>query len=147
MSRDDNPFGDVDDEIANRGGVLQGQAYAARERIDEKPNGNGEGFDFTVNCTNCSGRYVVTIGWPELIVASCGATPLDADSQRPWAFKEGFLYPPIGCSCGTPLSVPITPDKAQRMIKTGIRMNVLNPQTAEQARLHTLQQMQRMRRG
>ena len=141
-----NPFGDVEEQIDQTRGVLDDEAMRRFDRVVERANPQGEGFDFHVHCTNCGSRNTITLKWPELIVAGCGLVPVDVDSGIPWVSQGGFLYPPVVCGCHTNLIVPLTPDKANRFIQTGISMRRLDPNQVEQHRRAAIARAQSQRR-
>jgi hypothetical protein len=124
----DPNFRDVEKQLSRNQGVLAGDAWSDQERIDNQVNSERLGWDFTCRCQTCGRPVKITVVWGELIVASCGLVPQDADSGQPWVFHQGFLYPPITCGCGKEIHVPMTPDMASRFIATGVQMQILNPQ-------------------
>jgi hypothetical protein len=146
MSRE-NHFGDVEKQLAHDRGVFAGsEGWSNQERIEESVNPDGKGYDFVCNCQNCGKKVIVTLPWIELITASVRLTPVDADTGQPWTYQNGFLYPPIQCGCGRPIHVPITPDKAQRYLQTGVSMNILTPQVVQAKQQEVLAISQRGRR-
>ena len=140
-----NPFGDVERDLARRG-VLDGEGWTTQEKIDEKLNTQGQGWDFVCHCQNCSQKVCVTLPWIELATAGMGLTPMDFETGTPWAYRNGFLYPPILCACQSPIHVPITPEKANRLIETGVNARVVSPQAIQQARVRVQQMSQAGRR-
>jgi hypothetical protein len=140
-----NHFGDVQGEIDDTRGVLDGGAYRNQERVQEKAV--KEGFTFELNCQSCNRPCRVTVPWTELIVASVGVLPLDEDSRQPWIMQQGCMYPPVRClGCRNPLSVPITPDKAARFLRTGISMGAIQSAQVQAAQQETMRQAQQLRR-
>lgn len=133
-----NPFGDVDRELGRRG-VLDGEGWTTQEKIEEKLNVQGLGYDFICHCQNCSQKVCVMLPWIELVPASMGLTPVDGDSGTPWVYRNGYLYPPIVCGCQSPIHVPITPEKAARCIETGIKARAVSPQAIQQTQLRVQQ--------
>lgn len=139
----DQPFSDVEHDINIARGVLDGDAYRDQERVIERLSDDHRGFDFQCKCQNCGKPAVVSIYWPELVVAGMGVLPLDMNSNQPWAAHQGFMYPPVRCGCGSMLPVPITPDKANRFIETGVKMQCLSAQQVGQMRQSVQQQAPR----
>lgn len=122
MSNYQQDFGDVDHDIAGTRGVLGGDAFDQQERVIEKLNPQRIGFDFQCRCQSCGRPSVVTLTWPEILVASCGRVPADSDTGQPWVSHDGKLYPPVRCTgCAGGLFIPMTPDKAMRLVETGIK--------------------------
>ena len=138
----DDPFGDVQKDIQGTRGVLDGDAFRGQERVDEKVSPSGEGYDFVVKCQHCGRPYTVTIPWSELTVASVGALPADERTGVPWVSQGGFMFPQVRCSCQTALLIPITPDKAQRFLQTGISMRLVDPQRVGALQQQVLAQQQ-----
>lgn len=133
MSTDPN-FRDVERQLAKSQGVLAGDAWSDQERVDDAINPDKVGWDFMLRCQTCGRLVKVTTVWGELIVASVGLIPQDADSGQAWIYHQGFMYPPITCGCGKDIHVPLTPDKAQRFLKVGIDQRILDANWVEQQR-------------
>lgn len=135
-------FGDVEQFIADQRGVLDGDAFRTQERIVEKMAPDGSGYTFQLYCQTCGRPCLVTVPWNELIVASMGLVPEDMQSRMAWVVHDGVMYPPVRCSCANPLYVPMTPDKADRLVQTGIKANRLDA-----ARVAQYKQQMRARAG
>lgn len=138
---------DFDEEVEGLGfGVLDGEAAHAQERvIDKGIDPDGSGWRWQCKCQHCNRPYIVTIPWDELVVASCKQLPLNRDNGMPWIFNDGVFYPSIYCSCGTLVQLPITADKCERLIRSGISLGKLNPQQVNQMRQNVIAQAQRPR--
>jgi hypothetical protein len=140
-------FQDVESEIDETRGVLDGGAFKNHERVIEKPNKQGAGYDFRCNCGNCNRQSDVTIPWSELIVASVRQLPCDEATGTAWITQNGYMYPPVTCqACGQLLSVPITPDKAERFLKAGISSGAIRMEQVAQGQQATLRQAASLRR-
>lgn len=138
---------DDDSDLDTSGGVLSGDAMSEFEKVREKVSPQGIGYDFITNCQNCNTPLAVTIPWAELIVASVpGGVPLNQENGQPWQIFKGFLYPSVFCRCGTIISLPLTPDKCERFVLTGIRMGKLNPAQVDQMRQNVQARLQQYRR-
>lgn len=136
-------FQDAEPDIANARGVLDSDAFRNQEKVTERINSDKQGYDFQVQCGSCGKSHVVMIPWPELIVAGLRIVPADMHSNLPWQEKGGFMYPPVRCGCNYPLFVPITPDKANRFVNTGISLQHLTEQGVQQYRQQTLARVPR----
>jgi hypothetical protein len=140
-------FDDVEREIGEQRGVLDGAAFQNQEKVSDALSSDGQGWQFTCNCQHCNRQSQVTVPWAELVVASVGVLPVDVDSQRPWLTQGGFLYPPVLCqACKQMLSIPITPDKAMRCLRTGVSMKKVDPTWVQQSQAQTMQRVQHLRR-
>jgi hypothetical protein len=138
-------FDDVEDELGKINGVLDSDALRNQERIIEKLNPQGIGYDFHANCQNCNRQNSVTLTWPEIIVASAGLLPVDEHSRRPWIAGRGAMFPPIGCAaCGEQLLVPVTPDKAERYLRAGMAAKFLTPEQVNSGRMSAMQRAKAM---
>jgi len=132
MSADD--FADEELLIAGQQGVLAGDGFQHMETIQSKvtPGQNGQaspGYTFELHCINCSTKNGVQVSWLELVDLSAGAVPMDPDLRRPWIFNRGKATPPCACGrCGKPLAIFMTPDEAQRYVRTGIQIGALGEQ-------------------
>lgn len=147
-------FRDVGKELDRSRGVFAGSAaWDNQEQLEERisstlgNNGKPIGFDFKAVCNNCGKGVLVTLPWIELITASEGLIPADADTGQPWVYSNGFLYPPITCSCGRPVPIPVTPDKANRYLQTAISMQIFPAQAviAKKQEVQALAQQGRRR--
>ncbi len=136
-------FSDVEQDIAGTRGVLDGDAFRDQERIVEKVNPQGVGFDCQVKCSHCGRPAVVTIPWPELMVAAMSVLPADMDTNLSWVAHQGYMYPPVRCGCNQPLHVPINPDKAKRFLETGLKMGCFTAQQWQQASAQVAQRAPR----
>jgi hypothetical protein len=150
MSAED--FADDEQVIAGQQGVLAGDGFQHMETIQSKvtPGKNGQpspGYTFVLHCINCSTKNGVEVSWLELVDLSAGAVPMDPDMRRPWIFNKGKATPPCACGrCGKPLFVFMTPDEAQRYVRTGVQMGAL-PEPAVLQRVHAIRQQQQAAYG
>ena len=144
----DRYFEDVEREIDGVGGVLDGEAFRNHERVTEKPNPAGHGYDFECTCGACNGPARVTITWPEIIVASVpGALPTNPENGQPWVYHAGVLYPSVFCPyCSQRLVIKITPDRCNRFLRAGESMGVINPHAVEAKRQETMRVLASRRR-
>jgi hypothetical protein len=145
MSAED--FADEEQAIASQQGVLAGDGFQHIETIQSKstPGKDGKpspGYTFELHCINCSTKNGVEVSWTELVDLSAGAIPMDPDARRPWIFAKGKATPPCACGrCGKALFVFMTPDEAQRYVRTGIQIGAI-PETAVMQRVHAIRQQQ-----
>lgn len=129
--------------IHNKQGVLGGEGFDEFETITAKqiPGQNGApspGYVFTLHCLSCSYQQGVQIGWTELVDLSAGALPTDPDNGQRWTFNGGKASPPCNCQkCGKTLYVYMTPDEAQRYVRTGVQTGAVN----EAGVIHRVQQV------
>lgn len=138
-------FRDVQNEISRKG-VLGGEAWDNQEQIKESLSPDNQGYDFVCHCDHCGKKLCITVPWVELVMASCGVTPVDTQNNQPWAFVNGFFYPPILCGCREAVFIPITPASANRMLGTGVKANILSQQAVAQKQAEILQRSQQGRR-
>jgi len=145
MSRED--FEDEELLIAGQQGVLAGDGFQHMETIQSKvtPGPNGQpspGYTFELHCINCSTKNGVMVSWLELVDLSAGAIPMDPDLRRPWLLNDRKATPPCSCGrCGKALAVYMTPDEAQRYVRTGIQIGAIQEALVMQ-RVHAIRNQQ-----
>lgn len=145
MSADD--FADEETLIAGQQGVLAGDGFQNIETIQSKltPGQNGHpspGYTFELHCIQCATKNGVSVSWAELVDLSAGAIPMDPDQRRPWIFNDGKATPPCACGrCRKQLFVYMTPDEAQRYVRTGIQIGAVS-EPAVMQRIGAIRQQQ-----
>jgi hypothetical protein len=115
------------DDIMEQDRGLYGDAEGLTEydRVDTKMT--PEGIEVAMNCRNCGRPAKIVIEWPELFVAANGIVP---SGWQPSA-ANGTMYPALTCpKCSErdTLCPHMTPDEAQRYLRSAASRNLVTQQ-------------------
>jgi hypothetical protein len=106
-------------------GVLSGAGAEDHYDVQEKPIAP-HGVTYVVTCDNCGTEQEITIAWQQIVDASARKIPTDPETRMPWGYKDGKLFPQLGCArCRSPISIGMTPDEAERKVRAGVNAGFL----------------------
>lgn len=137
-----DPFSDVQDVLAETRGSLDCDAARDHERIKEKVNPATRAVEFSCTCQHCQRPLEVSIpALEELVPAMMTVVPRNVDNGAPWQVHNGIFYPSVYCpGCGNLVQIPITPDKANRLVQQLVKRGALGPHEVQAQ----IQQVQRL---
>lgn len=144
MSGTEDYFEDI---LAEDGGSLASQGLTDFDNVKQKVK--ADGLEVRVHCRFCGKPTDVTLEWDELAIIGMngpGLSPILPNASYKFSPNNGSIYVQLPCprpNCGQPgVAVHVTPDEADRHVKTAAQRGFVNPQ-----RIAALAQQVRMQRG